>query len=251
MGRQNAPFNPKRKILMLLNILMGEGSFALKILELIICMLALLPALTFHEWAHGYSAYRLGDNTAKYDGRLSMNPLDHIDPIGTLMLLLVGFGWAKPVPINTRNFKKPRRDIAITSLAGPLMNFIVAFISVLLMVLCEYVFARISVSVATYTVITNIFFYSAMFNIGLGTFNLIPLPPLDGSNILMCILPNKLAMEYSKIKYYSHYIFIALIILRRLPFLDVFGWLDNLRTLLFMLFYNLGNSIIWPFFEFI
>ena len=237
---------------MLFNILLGGGTAGEKILYLLISILALLPALTFHEWAHGYPAYKLGDSTAKADGRLSLNPLDHIDPIGTLMLLLVGFGWAKPVPINTRNFKKPKRDIALTSIAGPLMNFIVAFISVLLYVLCLYVFVRIPINDATAEVILLVFLYSALYNLGLGTFNLIPLPPLDGSNVLMCLLPPKAAMQYSRIRYYSHYIFIGIILLSRLPLgIDVFAPLDFIRGWLFDTFFELADKIIWPFFEFI
>ncbi len=237
---------------MLFNILLGGGTAGEKILYLLISILALLPALTFHEWAHGYTAYKLGDSTAKADGRLSLNPLDHIDPIGTLMLLLVGFGWAKPVPINTRNFKKPKRDIALTSIAGPLMNFIVAFISVLLYVLCLYVFVRIPINDATAEVILLVFLYSALYNLGLGTFNLIPLPPLDGSNVLMCLLPPKAAMQYSRIRYYSHYIFIGIILLSRLPLgIDVFAPLDFIRGWLFDTFFELADKIIWPFFEFI
>ena len=234
---------------MLFNILLGGGTAGEKILYLLISILALLPALTFHEWAHGYTAYKLGDSTAKADGRLSLNPLDHIDPIGTLMLLLVGFGWAKPVPINTRNFKKPKRDIALTSIAGPLMNFIVAFISVLLYL---YVFVRIPINDATAEVILLVFLYSALYNLGLGTFNLIPLPPLDGSNVLMCLLPPKAAMQYSRIRYYSHYIFIGIILLSRLPLgIDVFAPLDFIRGWLFDTFFELADKIIWPFFEFI
>ena len=237
---------------MLFNILLGGGTAGEKILYLLISILALLPALTFHEWAHGYTAYKLGDSTAKADGRLSLNPLDHIDPIGTLMLLLVGFGWAKPVPINTRNFKKPKRDIALTSIAGPLMNFIVAFISVLLYVLCLYVFVLIPKHDATAEVILLVFLYSALYNLGLGTFNLIPLPPLDGSNVLMCLLPPKAAMQYSRIRYYSHYIFIGIILLSRLPLgIDVFASLDFIRGWLFDTFFELADKIIWPFFEFI
>lgn len=206
---------------MLLNVLYGNGSFGEKLLELLIAVIALLPALTFHEWAHGYSAYKLGDHTAKADGRLSLNPLDHLDPIGTLMLLFVGFGWAKPVPVMTRNFKKPRRDFAITSLAGPLMNFFVGFLSALLYVLAIYICAANEFTGMTAYAIQMVFAYSALFNFGLGLFNLIPLPPLDGSNVVMCLLPNRLAAQYSRVRYYSRYIFLGLLVLQHVPVLDI------------------------------
>lgn len=237
---------------MLFSILSGEGAIGEKILYLLISIIALLPALTFHEWAHGFSAYKLGDSTAKADGRLSMNPLDHIDPFGALMMLLVGFGWAKPVPINTRNFKKPKRDIAITSLAGPLMNFFVAFISMLLYVLILYIRMYFDVNGIAIEVTQLIFQYSAILNIGLGTFNLIPLPPLDGSNVLMCLLPQRLAIKYAQLRYYTHYIFIAIILLSRLPIpIDVFYPLEIARSWIAEFFFDIANEMIWPFFEFI
>lgn len=238
---------------MLFNVLSGGGSLGEKLLYLLISVIALLPALTFHEWAHGYMAYKLGDSTAKADGRLSLNPLDHLDPLGTLMLLLVGFGWAKPVPVNTRYFKKPRRDFALTSLAGPIMNIIVGFISMLLYVLILDICVSNGFFGITAQAITLIFLYSAIYNIGLGLFNLIPLPPLDGSNIVICMLPHNLAAKYSKIRYYSGYIFLALILLQRVPMLDfipnLFFWpVTAGRDLLIELFINIGNSIFFPIF---
>jgi Zn-dependent protease len=192
--------------------------FGLKLVYFMIMIISLLPALTLHEWAHGYAAYKLGDDTAKADGRLSLNPLDHLDPMGAIMMLLVGFGWAKPVPINTRKFKNPKRDIAITSIAGPLMNFIVAIISGLLFVLSVYICQANNITGITAEVIITIFQYSMLLNIGLGLFNLIPIPPLDGSNVLMCALPPKAAMHYSKLRYYSHYIMIGIVLLNRMPY---------------------------------
>ncbi len=206
---------------MLLDIIYGGGSFSEILLELLIMAIALLPALTFHEWAHGFAAYKLGDHTAKADGRLSLNPLDHLDPLGTIMMLLVGFGWAKPVPVMTRNFKKPRRDFAITSLAGPFTNFIVGFFATVLLVLVDYIAYTNGIANMTVAAILSVFHYSAIFNFGLGLFNLIPLPPLDGSNVVMCLLPNRLAAKYSKVRYYSRYIFLGLIILENIPKLEV------------------------------
>ena len=238
---------------MLFSILSSGGTLGEKLVLLLISVLALLPALSVHEWAHGYAAYKLGDSTARADGRLSLNPLDHLDPLGTLMLLLVGFGWAKPVPVNTRHFKKPRRDFALTSLAGPISNLLLGFISALLYVLAFYACSALEISQMTATVIINVFYFSTLYNLGLGLFNLIPLPTLDGSNILICLLPNRLAAKYSKIRYYSSYIFLALVIMRRIPSLSfiseiVFWPVNQGRSLLFELFVEFGDMIFGSLF---
>ncbi|MBQ8895857.1 MAG: site-2 protease family protein [Clostridia bacterium] len=238
---------------MLFNVLSSGGSLGEKLLFLFSYVIALLPAFTVHEWAHGYTAYKLGDGTAKADGRLSLNPFDHLDLVGSLMLLFVGFGWAKPVPVNTRYFKKPRRDFALTALAGPLANFILGAISVLLYVFTFYLCEANELSGVTSVAIENVFYYSAVCNFGLGIFNLLPLPPLDGSNIVICMLPHNLAAKYSKIRYYSGYIFLALILLQRVPMLDfipnLFFWpVTAGRDLLIELFINIGNSIFFPIF---
>lgn len=239
---------------MLFNILNSGGGLLEKLLLLMISIISLLPALTLHEWAHGYMAYKLGDNTAKADGRLSLNPLDHLDPAGTLMMLLVGFGWAKPVPVNTRYFKKPRRDFALTSLAGPLMNFIAAFVSALLYVLTLRICIHNGFVGMVPIAIEMVFYYSMMLNLGLGLFNLIPLPPLDGSNILMCLLPHRAAAKYSTIRYYTQYIFIGLIVLQYVPMLDfipdlVFWPLESGRDLFANLFCEIADMIFSPIFS--
>lgn len=153
-----------------------------------------LIAITFHEFAHGYAAYKLGDDTAKNEGRLSLNPLDHLDPIGTLMLLVAGFGWGKPVHVNPRNYTRKismEKGEAIVSLAGPLMNFILAIVFTL--IYCAiYKFASISFMTSTVGGIIMLLISTTIsINIGLGVFNLIPLPPLDGSKIIMPFLPYK------------------------------------------------------------
>ncbi len=205
---------------MLLNLLFSGGDIREIIISLLVSIMTILPALTIHEWAHGFMAYKLGDSTAKADGRLSLNPLDHLDPIGSLLLLLVGFGWAKPVPVNTRHFKKPRRDFALVSLAGPLSNFICALISAIVFGSLFGICLKAGASEAILLVVSMFLQASVIYNVGLGLFNLIPLPPLDGSNILLCILPNHLASKYARLRYYTHYIFIALILLMRLPIFD-------------------------------
>ncbi len=203
---------------MLFEILMSDGEITGKILTILVAVIALLPALTTHEWAHGFAAYKLGDHTAKADGRLSLNPIDHLDPIGSLMLLLFGFGWAKPVPVSTRNLKKPKRDLAIISFAGPFANFVLAFFSALLLYLSFAIPFKLGLTGITYDVLKDVFSFSLLYNVGLGLFNLIPFPPLDGSNILMCLLPNRLAAKYAKVRYYTSYIIFGLILCSWLPY---------------------------------
>ncbi len=153
-----------------------------------------LIAITFHEFAHGYAAYKLGDNTAKSQGRLSLNPFAHLDPIGTLLLLVAGFGWGKPVEVNPRNYTRKmsmEKGEAIVSAAGPLMNFILAIIFTL--IYCAiYKFASATFLTSTVGWVILLLVSSTIsINIGLGVFNLIPLPPLDGSKIIMPFLPYK------------------------------------------------------------
>ena len=203
---------------MLTRILFNNSlSLGQKILYFLISAGVIMISLTVHEYAHGYAAYKLGDSTAKADGRLSLNPLRHLDPFGALMMLLIGFGYAKPVPVVTRNFRKPRRDFAIVSFCGPLSNFVLTFVSafffVLLYKVCPYEFLAGNIGGA----ILTIFYYMILMNLGLGLFNLIPLPPLDGSNIVMCMLPPNLAVRYAKIRNYAQYILLGIILLSWLP----------------------------------
>ncbi len=163
-----------------------------QLIGLLLSAPGVLIAITFHEFAHGYAAYKLGDNTAKNEGRLSLNPLDHLDPIGTLMLLVAGFGWGKPVHVNPRNYTRKmsmEKGEAIVSLAGPLMNFVLAIIFTL--IYCAiYKFANTAFITSNIGGIIILLISSTIsINIGLGVFNLIPLPPLDGSKIIMPFLP--------------------------------------------------------------
>ncbi len=161
-----------------------------------------LIAITFHEFAHGWVAYKLGDNTAKMEGRLSLNPLDHLDPIGTLMLIFAGFGWGKPVHVNPANYTRKismDKGEALVSLAGPLMNFILAIVLTIIMfavakgtstgIAISDLGFYISTSNRIIEIVIKMLLYSVSINIGLGVFNLIPLPPLDGSKIIMPFLP--------------------------------------------------------------
>ncbi len=177
--------------------------------EIIISVFAVLVTLTVHEYAHGYAAYKLGDDTAKYSGRLSLNPIKHLDPIGALCMIFFHIGWAKPVPINPRNFKNPKRDFAITALAGPMSNFIMAFFSALIFLLIYAPVKNVYFENAfLFSVVQNTlnFFYTFhLINIGLALFNLIPVPPLDGSRILNVVLPQKTyfaIMKYERTIYY-------------------------------------------------
>ncbi len=151
------------------------------IIQVLYSLPAILIALSFHEWAHAYAAYRLGDPTARNLGRMTLNPFSHIDPIGFVMLLFVRFGWARPVPINPRNFKKPRRDDTIVSLAGVTVNFLLAFASVIIL----YIYIALG---GRNDVLMTILDYFCIINLGLMVFNLIPIPPLDGSHVLENLL---------------------------------------------------------------
>ena len=167
--------------------------------EIIIQLLsipAILIALTVHEYSHGYAAWKLGDPTARSLGRLSLNPLRHLDPIGALMMLFVGFGWAKPVPVNPRYFKYPRKGMALTSLAGPASNIILAVLSAFLSICTYKLSLSMMESLQTNRFVFLFFQYLLLFlqvfhilNLSLAMFNLIPLPPLDGFNILALFLP--------------------------------------------------------------
>lgn len=163
-----------------------------QLIGLLVSAPGVLIAITFHEFAHGYVAYKLGDNTAKNEGRLNLNPLNHLDPIGTLMLLVAGFGWGKPINVNPRNYTRKmsmEKGESLVSLAGPLMNFILAIIFTL--IYCAiYKFSGVAFRMSTVgNVIMLLVSSTISINIGLGVFNLIPLPPLDGSKIIMPILP--------------------------------------------------------------
>ena len=153
---------------------------------------AILLAISAHEFAHGYVSYKLGDPTPKIDGRLTLNPLAHLDLWGTVCLILFRMGWAKPVRINTAYYKNKKRGTILVSLAGPLMNYLMAFVSILIYGL----FYKAGSSYGTW------FYYLAVINVGLGTFNLIPIPPLDGSIILQELFP-KLGDFYCRIRRYA------------------------------------------------
>ena len=176
--------------------------------------IAALIALTVHEYCHGYAAYKLGDDTARNFGRLSLNPMKHLDPIGTLCMIFFHFGWAKPVPINPRNFKNPKKDFAISAAAGPLSNLVLGFFSAFVYLL---VFALVKDMYFTsrtflYHIINNSLIFLYVFhsvNVGLGLFNLLPIPPFDGSRLLNVVLPERL---YFKVMRYERQIYMGVLV---------------------------------------
>jgi len=161
-------------------------------------IISLLIAISIHEWAHGFAAYKLGDPTAKNEGRLTINPLAHLDPIGTLMFIMAGFGWGKPVPVNPMYFKNAKRDSAITSLAGPFSNFVLAWIAFVLFVLISGSSMNTSAMGLLaiqgggnpfLTIVLQILASSIFVNLVLMAFNLLPIAPLDGSKIVQMFVP--------------------------------------------------------------
>lgn len=178
---------------------------------LIYVLPAVLIALTTHEFAHGYVSVRLGDPTPKLDGRLSLNPLAHLDLVGTLCLLIVGFGWAKPVQVNPYYYKQPKKGMAMVALAGPAMNFSVAFLTLLLF---GFLYRFIPEFAWNYWYVQYslmLLQYVALISIGLGVFNLIPLPPLDGSKVLGAFLPDSFLASMQKYAMYSQLLLLALL----------------------------------------
>ena len=191
----------------LLNLLIKDP------LAFILVAVPLLYSVILHEVAHGWVACRMGDPTAKWSGRLSLNPLKHLDPIGTLLLFLVGFGWAKPVPVNLNNIADRRKGLIFVSSAGIVANILIAFITLLFFRLVSMPSSQ-TVAIFAYTLV--------QINITLAALNLIPIPPLDGSKILMGVAPEPVRYVLSRMEPYGFFIIIGLLYLGVLDFLIAF-----------------------------
>lgn len=177
--------------------------------NLIYTIPAVLIAIVLHEWAHGFISYKLGDPSPKAEGRLSLNPLKHLDPIGTLCLLFFRFGWAKPVQVNPNYYKDKKMGMMWTALAGPIMNFVISFIAIFIVMIGLKFFPNLLYSDLGFY-IYNVLLVTSFLSISLGVFNLIPIPPLDGSKILFAILPEDMYFAYMK---YERYGMILLVVL--------------------------------------
>lgn len=184
-----------------------------RIVEFVMHGIVLLTAFPVHECAHALSAHWLGDDTAKDQGRITLNPLRHLDLFGTIFMLFAGFGWAKPVPINPNNFKNRKVGMAVSSLAGPLSNLILSYISI---ILCKILIYN-SAGNTYLDALADVFWYSTILNVGLAVFNLLPIPPLDGSRIFNLVMPEKI---YFKIMKYENIVFGILFLAIWMGFLD-------------------------------
>ena len=214
----------------------GLSDFITYAISAIVVVFLTMPV---HEFAHAFAANKLGDPTAKYLGRLSINPLKHIDWVGAACILLFGFGWAKPVPINSRYFRRGKTDVAITAFAGPLSNLVVAFAAMLLM----FIFAAIFRQFVFIVYITAFLYYIAIININLAVFDLVPIPPLDGSKILAALLPNNV---YYKLMQYERYLSIILMVLLYTGILS--GPLSTVSDAIYSGFFSVLNAIFSIFF---
>ena len=201
---------------MLNRLLSGNIDFISVIIYILSSLAVIFLTLPVHEFAHGFAATKLGDPTPRYQGRMTLNPFAHIDWIGAACILLFGFGWAKPVQVNSNNFRNPKRDMAVTALAGPLSNLIVAFAALLINNILSLIALKTLVSAFYY--IGFFFYYIALINVSLAVFNLIPIPPLDGSRLLSALLPYR---YYYALMRYERYIFFGLIALLWIGVLDI------------------------------
>ena len=201
------------------------------LLDTVLRVAAVLLCLTVHETCHGLAAYALGDPTAKSMHRLSLNPLHHIDWFGLFMMFAAGFGWAKPVPVDPRYFKKPKEGMALTALAGPVSNFLLAL---LLMFISKMIYLYAPYSAALDVLFTFCLYTAAPLSIGLGLFNLIPIPPLDGSKVIAVLLPDQ---TYVKLMRYERY---GMLLLLALSLLGISGgFISGAIMRVYEVFFNL------------
>lgn len=216
----------------MLNIILSGQSLDMVFISLFAFVVAIMIGMTMHEWAHGYVAYKNGDMTAKFMGRLSLNPLKHFDPIGFLMLAVVGFGWAKPVPIDSSNFRNPRKGVLTTSLAGVIMNFIIGMLCIALLAIQFAITKAVGgfsneAALRVFQIFYYIFMYTMTISFTLMAFNILPIFPLDGFHVLECFVryDNKYCVFMRR---YGMFVLLALLlgssVLGRItPYLDIFG----------------------------
>ena len=226
---------------MLLDLIRGGNSLSI-FMGVCVSAFVVFCVMPIHEYSHALVATKLGDQTARLSGRLTLNPMAHISPWGAIMILLVGFGYAKPVPVNVRNtkMKNKKAAMALIALAGPLSNLIIGFLSVMVRYIIIVAASKHGGEMTTAIFALNIFFqYSAIININLAVFNLIPIPPLDGSRILFAILPSKF---YFGIMKYERYIMAAMFLLL------LTGVLTTPLSYLSNLIYNAFNQLFYSIF---
>lgn len=210
---------------MLMELLRGNLDFYTAVTIILVDLLVIFLILPFHEWAHAFAASLLGDKGIKQRGRLTLNPLSHVDPIGALAIIFVGFGWAKPVEIDPRNFKNPKIGMGISALAGPLANFIAALAGGLVFFSIAHFFPSFLLVNPFGEYVRTFLSYYITLNISLAVFNLVPIPPLDGSKILFMFLPDKWVYYFYKYENYFFFALIALIWFDILPISRVSGYL--------------------------
>jgi Zn-dependent protease len=215
-------------------------------------IISILIAIAVHEWAHAITANRFGDPTGEREGRLTLNPIAHLDLIGALMFLFVGFGWAKPVPVNPGYFRHPKRDMAIVALAGPFSNLVLAFLAFVgltLMMGTQSMSIMDLLSPNTgnpaMTIVAQILGSSLFVNLGLMAFNLFPVPPLDGGNILRMFVPYHLEDQYDAFMRIGPFILLALIFFESfLPFPLLSGWVHGIMAVVLSVF-ELLAGLVW------
>ncbi len=217
--------------------------FDLDLKFLLIFVPVILFSLTIHEYAHAYIANKLGDDTAKRLGRLTLNPLKHLDPIGTILLLLVHFGWAKPVPVDPRNFKDPKKDMLYVAIAGPISNIITAIISGILLKFIVFNLASTGAFGAYTLPLIQFLVWMIFIGVVLAVFNMLPIPPLDGSRVLYGLLPDHLANSIKKIETYGILIVFGIMLFggRTFSYILIYPFLKFLE---FFSFNNLELNII-------